>query len=145
MMTMRSPGAQRARQGAVYTTHSGRAERLAIASSSSTRQGDCTRHAGRAVPAAAGRADADLDIEARSTPMRCAASPASSRCSSIRAGSPSVDDITLGAQAVCTQWPSAGATVRHLSSGRANLEDVFLALTGINCAIDAPPTQQGIP
>ena len=41
-----------------------------------------------------------------------------------------LDDITLGAQAVLHAVAAAGATVRHLSSGRANLEDVFLALTG---------------
>ena len=41
-----------------------------------------------------------------------------------------LDDLTLGAPAVLQAVAAAGATVRHLSSGRANLEDVFLALTG---------------
>jgi ABC-2 type transport system ATP-binding protein len=41
-----------------------------------------------------------------------------------------LDDLTLGTQAVLQAVAAAGATVRHLSSGRANLEDVFLALTG---------------
>jgi ABC-2 type transport system ATP-binding protein len=41
-----------------------------------------------------------------------------------------LDDLTLGAQAVLQAVAAAGAGVRHLSSGRANLEDVFLALTG---------------
>jgi ABC-2 type transport system ATP-binding protein len=41
-----------------------------------------------------------------------------------------LDELTLGAQAVLQAVAAAGATVRHVSSGRANLEDVFLALTG---------------
>jgi ABC-2 type transport system ATP-binding protein len=41
-----------------------------------------------------------------------------------------LDDLVLGAQAVLQAVAAAGAGVRHLSSGRANLEDVFLALTG---------------
>jgi len=41
-----------------------------------------------------------------------------------------LDDLALGTQAVLQCVAAAGATVRHLSSGRANLEDVFLALTG---------------
>ena len=41
-----------------------------------------------------------------------------------------LDDLALGTQAVLRCVAAAGATVRHLSSGRANLEDVFLALTG---------------
>jgi ABC-2 type transport system ATP-binding protein len=41
-----------------------------------------------------------------------------------------LDDLTLGAPTVLQAVAAAGATVRHLSSGRTNLEDVFLALTG---------------
>jgi len=41
-----------------------------------------------------------------------------------------LDDLTLGAPAVLRAVVAAGASVRHLSSDRANLEDVFLALTG---------------
>ena len=41
-----------------------------------------------------------------------------------------LDDLALGAQAVLQAVAAAGVGVRHLSSGRANLEDVFLALTG---------------
>ena len=41
-----------------------------------------------------------------------------------------VADLTCDTQALLHAVASAGATVRHLSSGRANLEDVFLALTG---------------
>ena len=41
-----------------------------------------------------------------------------------------LDDLALGTQAVLQCVAAAGATVRHLSSGRGNLEDVFLALTG---------------
>jgi ABC-2 type transport system ATP-binding protein len=41
-----------------------------------------------------------------------------------------LDDLTRGAQAVLQAVAAAGVGVRHLSSGRANLEDVFLALTG---------------
>jgi hypothetical protein len=41
-----------------------------------------------------------------------------------------LDDLTHGTQAVLQALVSGGASVRSLSSGRANLEDVFLALTG---------------
>jgi ABC-2 type transport system ATP-binding protein len=41
-----------------------------------------------------------------------------------------LDDLALGTTAVLQVVAAAGASVRHLDSGRANLEDVFLALTG---------------
>lgn len=41
-----------------------------------------------------------------------------------------MDELTQGSQAVLQALSLAGVQVRHLSSGRANLEDVFLALTG---------------
>jgi ABC-2 type transport system ATP-binding protein len=41
-----------------------------------------------------------------------------------------VDQLTRDIPAVLQAIASAGATVLHLSSARANLEDVFLALTG---------------
>ncbi len=41
-----------------------------------------------------------------------------------------LDDLTRSASAVLQAVSASGAVVRHLSSGRANLEDVFLALTG---------------
>jgi ABC-2 type transport system ATP-binding protein len=41
-----------------------------------------------------------------------------------------LDELTLQASAVLQAVAASGASVRHLSSGRANLEDVFLALTG---------------
>ncbi len=41
-----------------------------------------------------------------------------------------VDDLGATAAAVLQTLAAHGCTVRHLSSGRANLEDVFLALTG---------------
>jgi ABC-2 type transport system ATP-binding protein len=41
-----------------------------------------------------------------------------------------VDDITRCAPAVLAAVAASGAQVRHISTGRANLEDVFLALTG---------------
>jgi len=41
-----------------------------------------------------------------------------------------LDDLALVTPTVLNAVTAAGATVRHLSSGRANLEDVFLALTG---------------
>ena len=41
-----------------------------------------------------------------------------------------LDDLTREAGAVLQAVHAAGSRVRHLSSGRANLEDVFLALTG---------------
>lgn len=41
-----------------------------------------------------------------------------------------MDELTQGSQAVLQALSHAGVQVRHLSSGRANLEDVFLALTG---------------
>jgi ABC-2 type transport system ATP-binding protein len=41
-----------------------------------------------------------------------------------------LDDLTRSAGAVLQAVSASGASVRHLSSGRANLEDVFLALTG---------------
>jgi ABC-2 type transport system ATP-binding protein len=41
-----------------------------------------------------------------------------------------IDDLAGSAPAVMHALAAAGVTVRHLNSGRANLEDVFLALTG---------------
>ena len=41
-----------------------------------------------------------------------------------------VDNLLGAPAAVLQQLAASGCTVRHLSSGRANLEDVFLALTG---------------
>jgi ABC-2 type transport system ATP-binding protein len=41
-----------------------------------------------------------------------------------------LDDLTRSASAVLQAVSACGVSVRHLSSGRANLEDVFLALTG---------------
>ena len=41
-----------------------------------------------------------------------------------------VDDLAATAPVVLHALTAAGVTVRHLDSGRANLEDVFLALTG---------------
>ena len=41
-----------------------------------------------------------------------------------------IDDLTQTAAGVLQAVAAGGATVRHLNSGRANLEDVFLALTG---------------
>jgi ABC-2 type transport system ATP-binding protein len=41
-----------------------------------------------------------------------------------------LDDLTRNASAVLQAVSASGATLRHVSSGRANLEDVFLALTG---------------
>ena len=41
-----------------------------------------------------------------------------------------VDNLLATPTAVLQQLAATGCTVRHLSSGRANLEDVFLALTG---------------
>ena len=41
-----------------------------------------------------------------------------------------LDDLTRSASAVLQAVSASGVSVRHLSSGRANLEDVFLALTG---------------
>jgi len=41
-----------------------------------------------------------------------------------------LDDLTRDAPGVWQAVAAAGVQVRHVSSGRANLEDVFLALTG---------------
>jgi len=41
-----------------------------------------------------------------------------------------MDELSQGSQVVLQALHHAGVQVRHLSSGRANLEDVFLALTG---------------
>ncbi|MDE2094215.1 MAG: ABC transporter ATP-binding protein, partial [Burkholderiales bacterium] len=41
-----------------------------------------------------------------------------------------LDDLARDTPAVLQALSARGVTVRHLSSGRANLEDVFLALTG---------------
>jgi ABC-2 type transport system ATP-binding protein len=41
-----------------------------------------------------------------------------------------VDDLARSAPEVLRALTAAGVAVRHLNSGRANLEDVFLALTG---------------
>ncbi len=45
-------------------------------------------------------------------------------------GTADLGDLARTAAAVLQTVAAGGATVRHLSSGRANLEDVFLALTG---------------
>ncbi|MBB4842729.1 ABC-2 type transport system ATP-binding protein [Paucibacter oligotrophus] len=41
-----------------------------------------------------------------------------------------LDELGTGSQLVLQALAAAGVAVRHLSSGRANLEDVFLSLTG---------------
>jgi hypothetical protein len=41
-----------------------------------------------------------------------------------------IDGLTHVAPAVMQALATGGATVQRVSSGRANLEDVFLALTG---------------
>jgi ABC-2 type transport system ATP-binding protein len=41
-----------------------------------------------------------------------------------------VDDLAQHAPAVLQALAAAGIGVRHIHSGRASLEDVFLALTG---------------
>ena len=41
-----------------------------------------------------------------------------------------VDDLARGGTAALQALAAAGLTVRHIASGRANLEDVFLTLTG---------------
>ena len=41
-----------------------------------------------------------------------------------------LDDLARSAAAVLQAVAASGAVVRHIDSGRANLEDVFLALTG---------------
>ena len=41
-----------------------------------------------------------------------------------------LDDLVAGSATVLQALAAQGAVVRHLGSGRANLEDVFLALTG---------------
>ena len=40
-----------------------------------------------------------------------------------------LDDLTQGTVAVLQALGAAGLAVRHIDSARANLEDVFLALT----------------
>ena len=45
-------------------------------------------------------------------------------------GTADLGDLARTAAAVLHTVAAGGATVRHLASGRANLEDVFLALTG---------------
>ena len=45
-------------------------------------------------------------------------------------GTADLGDLARTAAAVLQTVAAGGATVRHLGSGRANLEDVFLALTG---------------
>jgi len=41
-----------------------------------------------------------------------------------------LDDLARDTPVVMQALTAHGVTVRHLNSGRANLEDVFLALTG---------------
>jgi hypothetical protein len=41
-----------------------------------------------------------------------------------------IDDLARDGPGVLQMLAAAGCKVRHLNSGRANLEDVFLALTG---------------
>ena len=41
-----------------------------------------------------------------------------------------LDDLARDTPAVLQALAARGVAVRHISSGRANLEDVFLALTG---------------
>jgi ABC-2 type transport system ATP-binding protein len=72
-----------------------------------------------------------LDIEGPLNPLALRALPGV-RQVQFESGQLSValDDLAQGAQAVLQAVAAGGASVRRLSSGRANLEDVFLALTG---------------
>ncbi len=75
-----------------------------------------------------------LDIDAALAPPALAALQALPGVRSAVAGAGrltvAVDDLGPTAAAVLQTLAAHGCTVRHLSSGRANLEDVFLALTG---------------
>lgn len=72
-----------------------------------------------------------LDIEGVLDPQPLLALPGV-HAAKLDAGrlSMALDDLTRDAPAVWQAVAAAGVQVRHVSSGRANLEDVFLALTG---------------
>lgn len=72
-----------------------------------------------------------LDVEGTLDPQGLLALPGV-HAARLEAGrlSLALDDLTRDAPAVWQAVAAAGVQVRHVSSGRANLEDVFLALTG---------------
>ena len=72
-----------------------------------------------------------LDIEGTLDPQGLLALPGvhAARLDASRL-SLALDDLTRDAPGVWQAVAAAGLQVRHVSSGRANLEDVFLALTG---------------
>jgi hypothetical protein len=73
----------------------------------------------------------DIDVDGTVDPLALRALPGI-KTVTFEAGRLTVglDDLALGAHAVLEAVAAAGASVRRLNSGRANLEDVFLALTG---------------
>ena len=77
----------------------------------------------------------DLDIEGVIDTQALAALPGVRAVSGNVSGSTgritvALDDLAAGGAALLQAVAAQGAVVRHLASGRANLEDVFLALTG---------------
>ena len=124
---------KRAGKALVYTTHymeeaERLADRIVIIDHGRVVASGTLAELYRVLPAAQ---TLHIDIEGALDPASLRAIPGIKQVQ-LEAGQLTVglDNLTLGAPAVLQAVAAAGATVRHLSSGRANLEDVFLALTG---------------
>jgi ABC-2 type transport system ATP-binding protein len=124
---------KRAGKALVYTTHyMEEAERLAdhivIIDHGKVVANGTLAELYRVLPAAQ---TLHLDLDGTLDPAALQALPGV-RQVALEAGRLSValDDLALGAPAVLQAVAAAGTQVRHIDSGRANLEDVFLKLTG---------------
>ncbi len=127
---------KRAGKALIYTTHymeeaERLADRIVIIDHGRVVASGTQAELMRSLPAAQTLA---LDIDGVLAPTGLAALQAVPGVRSAVAGAGRVtvalDDLGATAAAVLQTLAAHGCTARHLSSGRANLEDVFLALTG---------------
>lgn len=124
---------KRAGKALVYTTHymeeaERLADRIVIIDHGKVVASGTLAELYRALPAAE-----TLEIEVEGTPdLAALQAVAGVRQLHFEGGrlTVGIDDLSRGASAVLQALAAGGTAVRHLNSGRANLEDVFLALTG---------------